>query len=283
MIVYDLSNDDYHSHAAVSKSGLDKVNRSIADYKHYRKNRAEPKAKRMGRDDARALGTVVHDLSLTPIDEHPKPREYAVYGEPWATEDRPPMLVSEACFKKAEAMSDKLKAHIPVKLRTGIVEASIFWTEQTRPDLPKLGCRARPDLLGDPKASRFVVLDVKTGEDISFYAFMRSIRRYRYHVQAAFYNRGIKDHFGREPTDWIFACVQSNPPHNVMLYLMDPADIAIGDQAVTANLSRLAEYKHDLKIAKAKGNPEPYDGFYPPNSDSWIPGSIVPITAFGKK
>lgn len=272
-VVDGLPIADYHEHPAISKSGLDQVAKSIAHYREYRKKSAT----RDRGTDAMLLGSLLHEMVLLPLDETDRHEsEFVIFDRDavrtladrlaYDEAKKTGRVVSRKLHDRARTIAENVSAHVPRKLRTGKIEQSIFWEDSIGG--PSLGCRCRPDLLGDETAPAFVVFDLKTTRDASWNAFRRSVFKYRYHVGAAFYMRGVEKAYGRRPDHFLICAAETDPPHNVMLYDLDDAFLHAGEIQMLRDLERWSDYREGATQ---------YDGYYPPFED-WQPGAPAPMT-----
>lgn len=85
-------------------------------------------------------------------------------------------------------------------------------------------CKAKPDLLN---VGLGVIIDVKTTQDASPDAFARSVEKFGYHRQAAFYREAAKQRYGKD-FRFLFAVVSTNAPHDVAVYELDERSLEIG-------------------------------------------------------
>lgn len=96
-------------------------------------------------------------------------------------------------------------------------------------------CRARFDRLCVDEGGYADVWDWKTTDDVSDHAITRTIAEYSYHVQAAFYLRGLNavmpSHRGR--TSFIFVFVEKQAPYSVRRVTLSPAALAKGARDVS--------------------------------------------------
>lgn len=120
-------------------------------------------------------------------------------------------------------------------------EVTFTWREEVRlpDDVLSLDCRARIDLYVE-RSGRALIGDLKTTDDPSPQAFARSVASYRYHYQPPFYARPVRQLLGVEPS-FRFIAVRSRPPHEVVVYKVEPDDIVAADKLVTRALQRLAQ------------------------------------------
>lgn len=109
-------------------------------------------------------------------------------------------------------------------LAKGRAELSYFWTD------PETGipCRIRPDWIIQDIFGRIIGLaDLKTTDDASKEGFRRSVEKYGYDLQAAFYVDAIKQLIGRE-LPFFFIAVEKKAPHSVAVYRADDEMLETG-------------------------------------------------------
>lgn len=233
-----LTNADYHRDPAVSKSHLDEVARSPRHYWHRFLN---PDRQAPEPTPAMVLGSAVHTRVLEP---HRFAIEYAVAPaldrrtkagkEAWEqfqadSQDRTVLTAEQDALSKA--MADAVHLHPAADLllgKPGQAEASYFWTDESTGER----CKIRPDWHSD---CRRLIVDLKTTDDASPQGFQRSIQKWRYHVQSAWYLRGL----GAE--QFVFIAVEKTPPHLVGVYVATPEMVAAGGRVADRDLARLAE------------------------------------------
>jgi hypothetical protein len=142
------------------------------------------------------------------------------------------ILISRSDMDMIEAVQEAVSSHsLAAKiLRMGQAETSIFWHD------PETGirCKCRPDLLVSP----WLILDVKTTEDASEEAFMRSCANYRYDLSAAMYREGAR-HATQKSLDFVFLAVEKKPPYAVALYKASDRFLEHGDMLFRRALSTL--------------------------------------------
>lgn len=234
-----LKINDYHKHPAVSKSHLDFVAKSPLHYwaRYLDPNRVIPPP-----TPAMLLGTAVHSSVLEP-DDYAKSfviapadinRRTNAGKEEWAA--------FEAAAKDKVVLTGEqaeLVAHMTAAVRShpaakavlglpGLAERSYAWMDTATDER----CKCRPDW---HSADKRIVVDLKTTDDASPEAFARSIQKWRYHVQASWYLRGV----GGE--QFLFLAVEKSPPFCVAVYAATPAMISAGDRVADRDLTLLAE------------------------------------------
>lgn len=231
-IRHDLTNAEYHSSPAISKSGLDLIRKAPALFRWRQKNRQLP-------TPALRWGTLIHLAVLEPwlLDQDimvaPKiDRRTSAGKAEWeafliASENKE--LVTAEEMAELMATRDAVHAH-PAAAKalagTPTIEQSIFW------DHEGIACRCRPDAV----TASGVIVDLKTTRDASPDGFAKSIAQYRYHVQAAYYSDGYEAAFGRQPKGFVFIAVETEPPFLVAVYVASEAMIMRGRADYLADL-----------------------------------------------
>lgn len=239
-ILPDLPSGSYHSHPSISKHSLDKIHRAPALWKYEKSNPPDP-------TPAMRWGTLIHTVILEPerfaattcIAPEINRRTNAGKAE-WdafcAENEGKEVLAAEEIFE-LEAIRDSVNAH-PAAQRAlsgsgNRIEASLFWESASG-----VACRARPDLIH--RAG--IIVDIKSTEDASPYTFARSVAKFRYHVQAAFYCDGLATIEGPDAAKgFAFIAVEKKPPYLVAVYEATPEMIAAGRLAYEADLAIYAE------------------------------------------
>lgn len=116
-------------------------------------------------------------------------------------------------------------------LSDGVAELSIFWRTPNGVLL-----KVRPDWLGRYAGVPFL-LDIKTTDDVA--DFGKSVEKYGYHVQAAFYSYVVSKVFGLE-LDFAFCAISKRAEcgrYPVRLTLPDDEDLQEGNQRVQEALA----------------------------------------------
>lgn len=220
-IVFDMSNEKYHSLPAVSSSQLKEALRSPAHYfaKYVAEDRepTEPTANMQ-------LGSAVHVLFLEPavferevvvtpeLDRRTKAgkEEWAAFNQSAAGK----IILTPEQMKDAEAMANSLHAH-PINQIVmegkGYREASIFYRDIES----GLACRVRPDYHIPPCAEweNGLIIDLKTTDDARPAAFARTIANFGYQISAAMYCDGFQAYYGTEkPPEFAWLVIERSRP-----------------------------------------------------------------------
>ncbi len=115
----------------------------------------------------------------------------------------------------------------------GQSEVTLSWLDP----ISGLRCKSRADYW--VKARRMAV-DIKSTEDASVDGFARSVTRYRYYVQDAFYRMGFAA--CGEPIEFFaILAVEKEPPYAVAVYTLDEDAVAKGYAAARRDIERLRE------------------------------------------
>ena len=240
-----IPNADYHAHPAISKSHLDLIARSPMHYwaRYVDPNRVAPEP-----TAAMLLGSAVHTHVLEldtwdsryitapeGIDRRTKAgkESFAVFQE--AAGDRVTITRDDTDLVMAmgRAVHGHPAAAMLLNKLPGKAEATYMWFD----DGTGLQCKCRPDWISNDGS---VLVDLKTTEDASPNEFRRSIAKWNYHNQAAWYLNGVEQATGKRPEQFLFICVEKRAPHCVAVYAADAAMIAAGETATRKALDTLA-------------------------------------------
>lgn len=235
-----LTNAEYHTRPEVSKSGLDLVRRSPL---HFWNRYLNPDRIIEPPSEAMVIGSALHTAVLEP---HLFDDEYAVAPHCdrrtkegkmiWADfeqEAAGKTLLKADDASRIDAMAKAVRSHKAASFlltMPGKAEQSYFWTDDETGEK----CKCRPDW---HSADGRIMVDVKTTEDASPGKFLRnSVLGWRYHVQAAFYMRGLPS-----AEVFLFAVVEKKPPFAVAVYSLPPKLIERGQEEARQDLQRIAE------------------------------------------
>lgn len=243
-IYYDISNEDYHNGAGVSKSQLDLIDKCPALFKW---NKLAPS------DESKVLeldfGTAAHCLLLEPerfkdvyrkgpeVNRRTKDgreQEQSFFDD--CIEKGHTPITDDDAFK-LNLMRDSAMAH-PVAnwalTANGVSEASLYWEDKETGVL----CRCRPDKI---ITDHHWIVDVKTTGDMD--RFEKSVYEYRYHVQDSFYSDGYASQFKVSPT-FIFIALSTKincGKYPVRVFILDDEAREIGRTSYKRNLKKFSE------------------------------------------
>lgn len=119
----------------------------------------------------------------------------------------------------------------------GLVQHRLDW------DDPVFGTPCRC-LMDKVFVSANLVVDIKTAEDPSPEAFRRSVARFNYAIQDAFYSRGFRCVYGTTPR-FLFGVVGSKPPYDAAVYELDDEAKEAGVREADLLLSKYESHKRN--------------------------------------
>lgn len=214
----DMPAEVYHKVDALSKSLMTKALRSPAHYRAAVDGKSDEPTKAM------QIGTVTHTAILEPhlldsiVAIRPEGLSFvSKEGKAWRAENADKIVLDYQEMADIKNMADAVRRHPsfePSHLDNKI-EASVF-AEDEETGLP---LKARPDLWAEGIG---LILDVKTTDDASEEAFLRTIQKFAYHVQAAHYIEMTG------ATDFVFIAVERNAPYAVAAYRLSPEWLELG-------------------------------------------------------
>lgn len=231
-VIENLSNAEYHASEAISKSGLDLIEKSPAHYFYREKTKTK----------AMVIGSAFHDLVLLPhlFNEHYaiKPNGLSLAskeGKAWKVQNENKEMLSQDEFEQINAMKESILTHHSASklLQSGKPEVSIFWQDHET----GLDCRCRPDFI----TSNNIIVDLKTTTDASPSGFAKSVANFRYHVQDAYYSNGYYEAFRHQPKGFVFIAVEKEPPYAVGVYILNDEAKLEGEFRFKENLQTYKE------------------------------------------
>ena len=240
-----LTNEEYRSVKAYSKSDLDNVNKSIA-LLDWSKNVNREKS------EVADIGNATHAALLEPDvfeKEYVKVPEFDARSKAGREAKESftrnvgggKTILSHDDYELVIGMRDSALSHpIINKLLTspGESEVSIFF------EIDGIKCKCRPDRIVEPEVfNQHIIVDVKTCADVSKFNF--SARDYRYDVQDAFYSRGYYELTGRKPR-FLFAVIGKNKvfgSHQARLFELTEEDKESGAVQYMQDLETIKEFE----------------------------------------
>lgn len=186
-----MTEKEYRSHPALSRSELWQFHKSAEWFKYKRDHPSEP-------TPALLFGQVAHKLLLEPdtfddefavapvVDKRTKEGK-AVWLE-FCTNAADKAVVDAETYNQAYSMTDvALGNDLVCNLISGRHEEAFFWTD---PDTG-VQCKARLDSWHRDENGVPVIVDYKTTTDASYRGFQRDVQSYGYFFQAAMYSEGL--------------------------------------------------------------------------------------------
>lgn len=239
----ELSNEQYHSGAGVSNSGLKMIG-SKTPY-HFWANYIDPDRVRSSSTPAQMIGTAIHAAALEPDkfdDEYIvapfKARNAAGY-KAWAAEQKK-NIIMPADMDSVIGMRKSLHGH---KTAGALLRSSGQFELSAYANDPETGvlCRARYDLLLDNGWG----VDLKKCQDASPSGAAKAVGNYGYYHQDAFYRMVHQWLTGEPLRGFAFIFVEEQPPHAVAVYTLAAEDVARGYRECRRNLNLYAECRRN--------------------------------------
>ena len=260
MALNKLSNAEYHALDYVSKSHLDLVDKSPFHYwdRYINPDRVIPEpTKQM------IIGSAFHSLVLEPdvfetefmVEEVDAPKrptaaqrnakkpsnqtlDAIAFWESFDKKAKGKTIVSLEDIERLTIMKQRIIEHPAASTilnLSGVAEQSYQWKDEKTGEL----CKSRPDFHTDDGT---LIVDLKTTSDASELGFQKSVHNFRYHVQAGFYLRSIK-----EAQQFVFIAVETKPPYLVAVYNASTDMINAGNRVADKNLETLANCRKSGK------------------------------------
>lgn len=225
----------YFTRPGINWSRLSRMRESALAY-HYGLTAPE-----MDSDDMR-IGRAVHAFFLEPAGAA---EQYVVWdggtrsGKKWdafAEEHSGCEILRASDYDRVMAMTAALNAHQAAAglLAGAMVETPITWTDAAS----GLLCKAKPDILARDQS---ILSDLKTCVSIDERRFATAAWRYGYWHQIAHYAAGVAAHYGRAVQKYNLICIEKSPPHDIVVFKLDPDDVAFAADEVSALLMRVKE------------------------------------------
>lgn len=116
----------------------------------------------------------------------------------------------------------------------GESEVSLFWIDEET----GLMLKCRPDFL---PSNHLLVPDYKTCQSVNPEVFYGDFIKYGYHIEAAMYMDGIFAVFGDEVETFFFVAQEKEPPYITQVYVPDSGIINYGHKAVRLGIEKFIE------------------------------------------
>ena len=245
-----LTPETYHTDTArISKSGLDLINKAPAHYWQRYLSPYRPEHDTQAFLIGRAFHVAVSEpdkffdryiVSPAKIDRRTREGK-----EKWAEfelaaegktilQSEPDPRSRHLGYDQVMRMRDSARRHPAVSylLSSGIAEEISLWED----GLTGAACKSMRDW-----RSGNIIVDFKSTDDASPEGFARSVRKYRYDVQNAFYIDGYFEATGRRAEAFIFVAVEKKPPYICEAYYLPPEDVDRAREKYQANLIAYVE------------------------------------------
>lgn len=153
----------------------------------------------------------------------------------WLANNSQRTVLSADAWERLHGMRDAVMEHPvagPLFRRKGKAEQSVYWLDKET----GLLCRCRPDWWADT-----IIADLKSTEDASADGFSKTVAKWRYHVQDAFYMDGVEQATGIKQRAFVFVAVEKKAPFAVAVYQLDGESVALGREEYQRNLRTYAQ------------------------------------------
>ena len=260
-----MTEREYRSHPAISRSELWKIRESPEKFKWYMEHPAPP-------SDALVFGQLVHCLLLQPekydTDFFPMPdlnlrsalgraERDAILNE---CEKRGITPVKPEQVALARLMAEKCRADSDVAaLLDGAHEQEFFWTDE----LTGEDCKCRVDVLTE-QDGKVTIVDFKSTANAMTHAFVRDLYKYGYHFQSGMYCTGVKKCLGLDYLPrFIFIAQEKAAPFSLNR-------IELPEDVILLGVDLFREYLGIYHECKETGIWYGYNGPYGENNEAYL-------------
>lgn len=229
-VYYGLPETTYRDAKGVNISSLKKMGRTPAHYIAAIEEPQEP-------TESMEFGTLVHLAVLEPkrlagsYVVRPDGMKFSTKeGKAWKDAQTLPIIDADK-DKALRDIASAIQTHPTAAaiLAGGQNEVSVF----KQHDETGLLLKGRIDCLTEDAHGCKTLVDVKTCQDASPGEFARTIAKFRYDAQAAFYMDLVDGEF------FVFVAVEKEPPYGIGVYALDPEAIQNGRRSYETWLQRL--------------------------------------------
>jgi hypothetical protein len=247
LIYKDIPNEDYHAGVGISSSYIRRFGQSQLHAVEH-KQESTPALK---------FGTAAHSLIVEGREAFDKEVK-VVSGSPYTKaykeekadyEEQGYIVLKEAELELLESMKANMiyegNAYLNAKGR--VAEASIYWYEDD------ILCKCRPDLLCPPLSepnsdSKIIIVDYKTTISCEPYAFNKSVSKYGYDMQAAWYRRGLES-AGYSVDGFVFIAQEKVHPYASKVFRITKEQMDYGWTIMSRYLEEYKEYQQGKPLS----------------------------------
>jgi exodeoxyribonuclease VIII len=255
-IYSDLSNENYHSDAAISRSGIKLFCES--PYKYWA-NYLNPARFAKKTTDAMEFGSAFHTMILEPklfkeqylvmnekVFKKDNPEQYEINKElEKEAEKTKKQVLSFADYCKLRDMRDALRADERASrlIEGAVFEHSYFWED------PHAGLmvKARPDILREN-----AIIDLKTCASADTHTYQKTMYLDGLHIQGAMVREGVKQLTGVDIPTVINICIEKTYPYQIGIKI-------IGQAALEAGHMKFKQALLDIKACLKENKWESYE------------------------
>lgn len=258
MGLVNIDEQQYRALPLINQSAIKHGMRSMAHMKAYMDGEIKYTS------DALSLGSLVHAVVLEEeyfadmyaimpkIDRRTKAGKQ--HYEEFMAINADREICKEEDWEIAMKMRESVWSHpaaAPLLKRKGKAEQTITWND---PD-SGIDCKGRIDLLLEGKGrQKPMIVDLKTTQDAGP-DFAKSIAKFGYHTQAAFYQDGMM-HGEKRNCGFTIIAVEKTAPYAVGVYLMDKAALEQGRKNYKKVLTSWKNAVHSNSYPAYSSSPE---------------------------
>jgi len=241
LIYKDIPNEDYHAGVGISSSYIRRFGQSQLHAIEH-KQESSPNLK---------FGTASHALIVEGQEAFDKevrvltgsPYTKAYKEEKAEYEEQGFIVLKESEVETIQSMKDNMvyegNAYLDAKGK--IAEASVYWYEDD------ILCKCRPDMMCPPlkepnSDNKIVIVDYKTTISCEPFAFNKSVKKYGYDMQAAWYRRGLLM-AGYDVEDFMFIAQEKVHPYASKVFRITKEQIDFGWTMMENYLEEYKEYQ----------------------------------------
>ena len=241
LIYKDIPNEDYHAGVGISSSYIRRFGQSQLHAIEH-KQESSPNLK---------FGTASHALLVEGQEAFDKEVK-VITGSPYTKaykeekaeyEEQGFIVLKESEAEIIHSMKDSMvyEGNAYLNAKGKIAEASIYWYEDD------VLCKCRPDLmcppLNEPNSdNKIVIVDYKTTVSCEPFAFNKSVKKYGYDMQAAWYRRGLLM-AGYDVEDFMFIAQEKVHPYASKVFRITKEQIDFGWTMMENYLEEYKEYQ----------------------------------------
>ena len=241
LIYKDIPNEDYHANVGISSSFIRRFGESQL---HALEHKQET-------TPAMTFGTAAHSMLVEGEDAFNKeitvlegsPYTKAYKEQKIECEEKGMTVIKEADLETIKGMKDNMvyEGNAYLNAKDKVAEASFYWYEDD------VLCKCRPDAICDPLVSRdtensIVVIDYKTTQSCEPYMFARSVKKYGYDMQAAWYRRGMQK-AGYDVQEFVFVAQEKTYPYASKVFKITDEQMDFGWLIMERYLNDYKEYQ----------------------------------------
>lgn len=240
--IYDISNEEYHASAGISRSGILEFSKSP---KHFWHKYLNPEYIKKDPTPEMKFGTAFHSYVLEPekfTDEYYVMLDNPYHGNSTIGRKFKAEQIANSEGRSILSLDDYMQIEQMEKsinndpqayglIANAQYEKSIYWIDTAT----QLLCKCRPDILKE----QFVV-DLKTTKDASEQQFKKDFYYRGYALQLAMIQEGIKHTTGIIIHDFLDLAIEKEEPYVTAIY---PVDESYIQQGLAIFHVRLAQIK----------------------------------------